>query len=197
VHSRFNLAALAQAPAATFPLGAPGQAALVDMIRKPAEYAHIEIEDALADKILGDAGNDPGSLPLVAFCLEALYRQNAPEHRLTEEAYRTFGGMRGAIGQRATDLLHELSGQDGNDLASALSHLFRSLVHVDAVGTPTRKRAVLHELISFSNMMSKLVETLVSRRLLTADDSAGHSFFSRRRRIACSLSRRPPLRARM
>jgi hypothetical protein len=73
------LAGLLQA--GTFVLGAPGFAALADMIKKPAERAGLEIEPALIDNIVMDAGGEPGqSLPLIAFCLEELYEQTAPEH---------------------------------------------------------------------------------------------------------------------
>ena len=68
----------------TFVLGPPGQAALTDMIRRPAERSGLELEEGLADEMLKDAGNDPGeALPLVAFCLEELYQRTAPAHRLT------------------------------------------------------------------------------------------------------------------
>jgi hypothetical protein len=61
----------------------PGPAALVDMIRGPADRAGLELQDGVADEILRDAGGDPGeALPLVAFCLEELYRRTAPDHRL-------------------------------------------------------------------------------------------------------------------
>ena len=94
------LAELFQRPSATFPLGPPGPSALIDMIRRPAERAGLELEDGLADDILKDAGVNPGSLPLVAFCLEELYRQNVSEHRLAVAAYRNLGGLRGAITRR-------------------------------------------------------------------------------------------------
>ena len=75
------LAQLFQRPSAAFPLGPPGPGALIDMIRRPAERGGLELEDGLADEILKDAGDNPGSLPLVAFCLEELYRQNVAERR--------------------------------------------------------------------------------------------------------------------
>ena len=86
----------------------PGPAALADMIRRPAERAGLDLEDGLADEILKDAGTDPGALPLMAFCLEELYLQTAPDHRLTVNAYDALGRVHGAISRRAEALLEEL-----------------------------------------------------------------------------------------
>jgi len=127
--------------AGTFVLGSPGPAALADMIRKHAERPGLALEDGLADEILRDAGGDPGqALPLVAFCLEELYRRTAPEHRLTLDAYRAMGGLRGAIGRRTGELLDGLKAE-GADLDTALPRMFRALVHIDAAGKAARRRA--------------------------------------------------------
>ena len=139
-----DLAPLLQA--GTFLLAPPGPAALADMIRKPAERAGLELEDGLADEILKDAGTDPGALPLMAFCLEELYRQTAPDHRLTVDAYDALGRLRGAISRRAAALLEELRETEGVDLDAALPQVFHALVHVDAAGTATRRRAFRDEL---------------------------------------------------
>jgi hypothetical protein len=101
-----ELAGLLQA--GTFILGPPGPAALVHMIRKPAERAGLELEESLADQILKEGGSESGALPLVAFCLEELYRRNATGRHLTLDAYRALGGLQGAIRRRAAELLEEL-----------------------------------------------------------------------------------------
>jgi formylglycine-generating enzyme required for sulfatase activity len=165
-----DLAPLIQAPAAIFPLAPPGPIALADMIRKPAERAGLELEDGLADEILKDAGADPGALPMMAFCLEELYQQNAGGHRLTLDAYKALGRLRGAIGRRATALLKELHETEGVALDTALPQLFRALVHVDAVGTATRRRAFLDEL-GETAPISPIVDKLVKGRLLAAENA--------------------------
>src|SRR3712207_5532299 len=112
------------------------------MIRRPAERTGLALEDGLADEILKDAGTDPGALPLMAFCLEELYRQNALGHRLTVDAYDALGRLRGAIHRRVTALLEELRTSEGVALETALPQIFRALVHIDASGTATRRRAL-------------------------------------------------------
>jgi hypothetical protein len=79
-------------------LAPPGPAALTDMIRRPAQVAGVTLADRVADKILQDAGNDPGALPLVAFCLKELYDKSAPEHLITLGQYENMGGLHGVIG---------------------------------------------------------------------------------------------------
>jgi hypothetical protein len=162
------LAALLQA--GTFVLGLPGPAALLDMIRKPAERAGLDLEEGLANEMLRDAGGDPGALPLVAFCLEELYQQTAPEHRLTLDGYQAIGGLRGAIGRRAGEILNELRKANGADLDAALPQIFRALVHVDAAGKAARQRASGDELMAAPAPIPELVNKLTDPgRLLLAE----------------------------
>jgi HEAT repeat protein len=160
--------------AGTVPLGPPGPAALADMIRRPAERAGLVLEDGLADEILKDAGNDPGALPLMAFCLEELYQQTAPDHRLTVDAYNTLDRLRGAISRRAAALLEELRETEGEAIDAALPQLFRALVHVDATGTATRRRASQDELGEIAPI-SAIIDKLVQGRLLAAEGAKGRS----------------------
>ena len=157
-------------------LGPPGPAALLDMIRRPAERAGLNLNEGLADEILRDAGGDAGeALPLVAFCLEELHRRTAPEHHLTLDAYRAIGGLRGVIGRRAGELLEVISSAVGADLDTALPRLFRALVHVDAAGKAARQRASWDTLMSAPAPVPQLTETLINGRLLLAGDAGNQA----------------------
>jgi hypothetical protein len=157
----------------TFVLGPPGPAALADMVRRPAERAGLALEDGLADKILTEAGGDPGALPLIAFCLEELYHRTAPQHQLTLDGYEAMGGLRGAIGQRADNLLAELGDIDEIDLNNALSKVFDSLVYVKA-GKAARQRASRDELMAAPAPIPQLVDKLTDPgRLLVAENTGG------------------------
>jgi hypothetical protein len=169
-----DLAPLLQAPAALYLLTPPGPAALADMIRRPAERAGVALEDGLADEILQDAGTDPGALPLIAFCLEELYRQTTPDRRLTVKAYDTLGRLRGAISRRAAALLEELRKIGGADLDAALSQVFRALVHVDAAGKATRRRAYQDEL-GDTAQIRPIINELVKGRLLAVGNADGRA----------------------
>jgi HEAT repeat protein len=169
-----DLAPLLQAPAALFPPAQPGSAALAEMISRPAERAGLEMEPGLADEILKDAGTDPGVLPLMAFCLEELYQQTAPDHRLTLDAYDHLGRLRGAISRRAAVLLEELREAGGADLDAALPGVFRTLIHVDAAGTATRHRAFRDEL-GDTPQIQLIIDKLVKGRLLAAGGVDGRA----------------------
>jgi HEAT repeat protein len=161
------LAKLLQAPAAIFPLGPPGPAALADMIRKPAESVGLGLEDGLADAILEDAGGNEGALPLVAFCLEELYRADKATRRLTIKTYREIGRLEGAISRRAATVTNQYQA----DLVTALPSLFRALVKVDAAGKATRQWAPHDQLTASANSLGRVVEALVSGRLLVVNRS--------------------------
>jgi HEAT repeat protein len=162
--------------AGTFPLGPPGPAALTDMIRRPAERAGLALHEGLADAILQDAGGDPGeALPLVAFCLEELYRRTASSgQRLTTNAYRAVGGLRGAIGRRAGELLGDVKSAEEADLETALPRVFRALVHIDAAGKAARQRASRDALVTAPAPVPRLVETLINGRLLSAEGAGSY-----------------------
>jgi HEAT repeat protein len=162
-----RLAALLQTGA--FVLGAPGPASLADMIRRPAQLAGLALDEELADEILKDMGSEPGALPLVAFCLEALYRSSGTAHHLTVRAYEDLGRLQGAIRSRVAELLSPLEENEGFNQGGTLPKLFRMLVHVDAAGAVSRRRAFRDQLTA-EPMLERIVELLVQGRLLLADD---------------------------
>ena len=108
----------------SFPLAAPGPAALEEMITRPAERAGLEFDPVtLPQIILEDTGAKPGALPLMAFALNELYEARTEDGKLTESAYEGFGGVQGAIGQRAEQTFEELDGTAQQALASVFSEL--------------------------------------------------------------------------
>jgi HEAT repeat protein len=169
------LAGLVQRLGATFPLGFPGPAALVDMIRKPADRAGLILEDAVADEIVKSVGFDAGALPLVAFCLEELYRERGVHQRLTLDSFVRLGGLRGAISRRTDTLLSELRKSHHSDFDADIEKMFSSLAQVDAAGMENRRRALRAELMAMSSPIPELVERLIDGRLLTAEDTGGHA----------------------
>lgn len=79
-----------------YPLGAPREFALVQMITGPATAAGLSFEPGLVQRILEDAGSEPGRLlPLIAFSLQQLYAQRGAAAALT----RRFGkrGLHGIM----------------------------------------------------------------------------------------------------
>jgi hypothetical protein len=150
--------------AGSFPLGVPGQVALHEMIARPADRAKLTFEDGLPERILDDAGNEPGNLALVAYTLDELYQacRRANHGRLSHRSYEELRGVQGAIGTRASSVFAGLEA----DAQATLPHVFRELVEVDERGTATRQRAPLARFENSAAAM-KLIRRFTDARLLT------------------------------
>src|SRR5499433_268465 len=81
-----------------YPLGRVEPFMMHDMIVKPAGCAGLKVSDNLARRIVADTGAEPGNLPLLAFVLGQLFVKRS-DHELSEEVYKTFGGVGGAISE--------------------------------------------------------------------------------------------------
>ncbi len=130
------LACLLRRDHGTFPLDPPGLGAIHQMIIRPAEAAGVELQDGLAQRLLDDAGAGPGAMALIAFTLHQLYQQEKESRYLSITAYETFGGVQGAVQQRAESALQGLH----IDRNSVLPKLFSSLVEVNEQEVATRRR---------------------------------------------------------
>ena len=117
----------------------PSQAELAEMIRRPAAAAGLSFEDhgetriGLDAVIAEEASRDPGSLPLVSFVLDALYKADVQTGRgstLTYDTYEKLGGLRGAIATRADEIVNALPAA----VQAALPSVLRALVTVDGDG---------------------------------------------------------------
>lgn len=150
--------------AGSYPLAAPGVGALHEMITRPAARAGLSFEAALPERILDDTGAVPGALPLTAFALAQLYHQRTGEGRLTHAAYERFGGVKGAISERAEDRFRGLD----DDAQLAFTCVFQALVEVDSTEAgwvATRRRTPLDEVAPTPGARS-LVAAFTEARLL-------------------------------
>jgi hypothetical protein len=114
--------------------------ALEEMIQQPATATGYAFEAQLVETILDDAGKEPGNLPLVAYALKQLFEQRERESKtFTCAAYKAMGGIVGAIGTKADQVMDRL----GDKAGDAFDRVFAELVHVERDRPPTRKRAGL------------------------------------------------------
>jgi len=151
-----------------------GRTAIVDMIRKPAQVAGLEV-DEVADALARETMEEPGNLPLLAAALRRLWEERAGSE-LTPEAYQRFGGIRGVVGEKADQAFGELAAGLGVERAdAAFHHAFSELVRVDVDGRATRKVAELHEFQRDGDAL-RLVEMFCreDNRLLVRD-CRGHT----------------------
>jgi hypothetical protein len=181
-----------------FDLTRPGETALREIIEKPARTAGITFErgpgGALNERMLIDALQDPGALPLLQYALGELYRRCLKEARqevasgdgtspqrssrrlvLTNAVYDEIGGVEGAITRRATEVFAGLSAAT----QAALPELLPLLVSVEpGAGEDlfsVRLRPRLDDLTGAdpNSPRALLTRALVTARFLTTDHDKG------------------------
>jgi len=145
-----------------YPLGRVEPFMMHDMIVKPAGCAGLKVSDNLARRIVADTGAEPGNLPLLAFVLGQLFVKRS-DHELSEEVYKTFGGVGGAISEHVKTVEEKMRRELSAKAPELLLVIFRSLVIVNPEGLPTRRRPLLS---AFSETQRSVVKLLTDERLL-------------------------------
>jgi tetratricopeptide (TPR) repeat protein len=155
----------------------PDSAEIGQIIRRPAREAGVRFEfDAqrgisLNDEILRAAGNR-SALPLLSFLLDQLWQQRTHNNELTFAAYRSLGGLEGALGRRATQVFENQS----PEVQAALPRVLRALVTV-ASSTANEATARTMPISRFAENSAerKLVEIFLApeARLFVADAEEG------------------------
>ncbi len=119
-------------------LGPVSLRTLQEMIEYPAHATGYAFDVGLVDAIMGDAAQEPGALPLVAYALHQLFTQRNGQ-TFSFEAYRSFGGVAGAIGTQADHILAHVH----ESVQEVFDVVFAELVHLDRDRPPTRRRVAL------------------------------------------------------
>ncbi len=158
----------------SYPLEAPGPGALYEMITQPAARAGLTFEEDLPQRLLDDTGMEPGAMALLAFALHELYEGQTADRRLTHATYDSFGGVKGAIAQRAEETFKSLKSLDP-DAQQTLNAVFQELVEVDDRGVATRRRARRSQL-SRSTVAETLIDRFTNARLLVASGKEEQCF---------------------
>lgn len=146
--------------------------ALQDMIQKPAAVIGYTFEPGLVATILNDVGKEPGHLPLVAYALKQLFELREQQNRtFTHAAYQAMGGVVGAIGSKADQMIATLEQQP----SASFDRVFAELVHIERDRPPTCKRASL-SYFKDDEEANKVIQVLAGREcrvLVIADDKQG------------------------
>lgn len=136
-------------------------AELTDAIIKPAERIGVRFEAGLAARIVAEAIDQPGPLPLLQFALAECF-----EHRtgstITTADYDQIGGLSGAIAVQAEALYASFDTSKNDDVRN----LFSRLVIAGDGARDTRRRALRSELTSIPDAV---IDAFAQRRLLTLD----------------------------
>jgi Domain of unknown function (DUF4062)/AAA ATPase domain len=145
-----------------YPLGRVEQFMMHDMIVKPANCAGLKISENLARRIVNDTGPESANLPLLAFVLDQLFKKRS-DHELSEEVYKTLGGVGGAIAEHVKMVEEAIRRELGGKASELLPKIFQSLVIVNSEGLPTRRRPLF---VEFPQELRQAVELLVRERLV-------------------------------
>jgi transcriptional regulator with XRE-family HTH domain/tetratricopeptide (TPR) repeat protein len=146
---------------------------LNSVIRKPAWRHNIGFEDGLAERVLNDAGAEPGVLPLLEFALTELWGRQV-DQMLTHSAYERIGQLAGAIAHRAEKVYRSFASLQ----QEAAHHILTRLVRLaEEGGEDTRHRIPLSALFSEDLLNSdagrKVLAVLAESRLVTVGVDSG------------------------
>lgn len=147
-------------------IGALGRNQLTQVVEQPARLVGLSFAPSVVEAIVNDAGTDD-ALPLLAYLLQELYFASGPGETVTEELYRSLGGVAGALGRQADHTVAELDCAD-NGVDFVLRVLLR---FVTVQGQEVaRRRVPLAELTAEER---RVVDAFVEARLLMSDVRAG------------------------
>ncbi|HEY8026017.1 MAG TPA: winged helix-turn-helix domain-containing protein [Burkholderiaceae bacterium] len=112
---------------AHFDLGPPSAAEIAQIIRMPAAMAgltygiDLSTQARLDDVLSASAVASPDALPLLQYCLQELYRLRSADGELSFSTFEELGGLEGAIGQRAEQVVTRFTEQQTASLARVMS----------------------------------------------------------------------------
>ncbi|MGH8933221.1 MAG: TIR domain-containing protein [Egibacteraceae bacterium] len=138
---------------------------LREAIERPAWRAGYELQAGLAEAILDDVADRPGSLPLLEHVLLEVWQRRQGQ-TLTFEAYSASSGVEGALAQRANAIYQALT---PSQQAIARRVLLR-LIQPGEGTEDTRRRAEMAELLTRPEEQADveaMVKALTDGRLLT------------------------------
>ncbi len=122
----------------------PSDAEVGQIIREPAREAGLRFEvdpsdNTSLDERIRVAARERDALPLLSFVLDELWRQRTDRGMLTLEAYRSLGGLEGALARRADGEFEALP----QEVQSALPRVLRAIVTIGAEGQIAARSAPL------------------------------------------------------
>ena len=135
--------------------------------REPAGRTGVSLEPALLAELLADVIGQPGALPIFQYALTELFDRRHSDV-LTADAYRSMGGVRGALSRRADDLYHRLT----IDEQEAARQLLLRLVTITERDDWVRRRVPASEIVSLGVdvvTMESVIDQLGRHRFLAFD----------------------------
>jgi WD40 repeat protein/DNA-binding SARP family transcriptional activator len=136
-------------------------------VSTPASRVGVSLEQGLVAEIVADVIDEPGVLPLLQYALTELFERRE-DAVLTRSAYRSIGGVSGALAARA-DALYATLSEPGK---AAAKQFFLQLVAVAEDGAGIGRRIDVVDLASLEvdqNALAACIDAFDSSRLLSFD----------------------------
>ncbi|MGS0740755.1 nSTAND1 domain-containing NTPase [Glaciimonas sp. GG7] len=152
-----------------FDLTPPTAAEIAQIIRLPAKAANLtfgvdpQTQARLDDTLCQSAFASPDALPLLQYTLHELYRLRSSDGELSIEAYQRLGGLEGAIGSRADEVVDMLDEQH----RAALPRILSLIVTLSADSDTATRRSAPYAALN-SDAERELVNALVEARLFVS-----------------------------
>lgn len=148
----------------------PDGAEIAQIVRQPALAAGLTFEKdastgaSLDDVLCDSARGNPDMLPLLQYTLNELHRQRDDDDALKFSVYRQLGGIEGAVGVRAEQVVSALSQPE----IEALPHVLSLIVNVgEDQGAVTSRRSPLSMLRNDEER--ELVRVMIEARLFVSE----------------------------
>jgi len=146
----------------SFPVPTMSAAGLHAAVNDPIAGTGVEFEPGLASLIVAEALGLRAALPLLQFTLAQLFERRDPGGRISADAYRSIGGITGALAAQAESVYAAMS----DDERVAARRLMLRLV-VPGDGNEDSRRRVRHGELSADG--AGVAERLERERLLVGD----------------------------
>ena len=135
-------------------------------VELPARRTGLRVETALVDRLVEEATDAPGGLPLLSTALTELWGQRE-DGWIRLDAYDRTGGLRGAVARLAEQTFSELTDVE----KEAAPALFLRLVGPGEGDAVTRRRVPVEEFDSQTDpVAAELLSRFTQDRLLTVDE---------------------------
>ena len=162
-----------------FDLSAPTRSELMQMIRLPANAANLtwtlDPDTAMPlDEILcSEAASNPDALPMLQYTLQSLYLNKDDNNQLLVSVYHSLGGIEGAIGKNAEEVLNQLNNSERAALPKILSMLVTLTEDEKSITSSTARWNDLS-----SDAEINLVKAMVDNRLFVSHLQQDQACFS-------------------
>jgi WD40 repeat protein len=131
---------------------------LREAVEQPAKLLGVNFEPGLTDLIVSDVGKEPGSLPLLEFCMTQLWERQE-FRRISHNAYTAIGGVQQALANHADAVYAEFNEQEREQLR----HIFLKLVRPGQGTEDTRQVASVGQIQA---EYRELITRLADKRLI-------------------------------